>query len=242
LRTIESFRSTKDTAGFIANIKNSNSAGRIGGMTGGLSRLAAVLESLLFASECPLSLTKLTDSFPGQTAEEWRQAAEELHTHYDRYGHSMFLAEIGGGYQLRTRVDYGPWIVQLRPASPQRLSQAALETLAVIAYKQPLIRAEIETIRGVDASGVLRQLLEKGLIQMLGRKDVPGRPILYGTTARFLEVFALRDLKSLPTQEELQALVASELTGDQEPQGPADLPQTTEQDEQQDETSGHSLL
>jgi segregation and condensation protein B len=211
-------------------------------MTGGLSRLAAVLESLLFASECPLSLTHLTDSFPDQTAEEWRQAADELDAHYDRYGHSIFLAEIAGGYQLRTRVDYGPWIVQLRPASAQRLSQAALETLAVIAYKQPLIRSEVEAIRGVDASGVLRQLLEKGLIQMLGRKDVPGRPILYGTTARFLEVFALRDLKSMPTQDELQALVESELTGDQRPQAPAGLSRVDEQDEPQEETNGPSLL
>jgi segregation and condensation protein B len=211
-------------------------------MTGGLSRLAAVLESLLFASEGPLSLTKLTDNFPGQTAEEWRRAAEELSAHYDRYGHSVFLAEIAGGFQLRTRVDYAPWVVQLRPASPQRLSPAALETLAVIAYKQPLIRAEIEAIRGVDASGVLRQLLEKGLIQMLGRKDVPGRPILYGTTPKFLEVFALRDLKSLPTQEELQALVESELTGDQEPQGCAGWLLRTEQDKQEDETTGRSLL
>ena len=176
-----------------------------------LSHLAAVLECLLFTAETPLSLNRIAEIFPNQSPQEWQTALEELAAHYDGAGHGVFVAEVAGGTQLRTRSEYASWIVQTRPANPQRLSQAALETLAVIAYKQPIIRAEIEAIRGVDASGVLRQLLEKGLIQMLGRKDIPGRPILYGTTATFLEVFGLKDLRSLPTQEELQALAAEEL-------------------------------
>jgi segregation and condensation protein B len=203
-------------------------------MKGGLSRLAAVLESLLFTAENPLTIAKLIDIFSGQTAEQWQNALEELRDHYERDGHGVFLAEVAGGYQLRTRPECAPWIVQMRPASPQRLSQAALETLAVITYQQPLIRAEIETIRGVDVSGILRLLLEKGLIQMLGRKDIPGRPILYGTTAKFLEVFGLRDLKSLPTQEELQALAEAELAGDHEPVEGPELLQTEPQDDQED--------
>ncbi len=177
-----------------------------------LSRLAAVLECLLLTTEKPLPLTKIGEVFPEQSPEQWQAAVEELRRHYDDSGHGLFIAEIAGGYQLRTRSEYASWIVQMRPATSQRLTQAALETLAVIAYKQPIIRAEIETIRGVDVSGVLRQLLDKGLIQMLGRQDIPGRPILYGTTAVFLEVFGLPDLRSLPTQEELQALAEAELS------------------------------
>jgi segregation and condensation protein B len=178
-----------------------------------LSQAAAVLECLLLASDKPLSLAKLAEIFPDQPKDEWRRAIEELQNHYESGGHGIFLAEVAGGYQLRTRQDYAQWICRMRPAVPQRLTQAALETLAVIAYKQPIIRSEIEAIRGVDVAGILRQLLDKGLIQMLGRKDIPGRPILYGTTQHFLQIFGLRDLRSLPTQDELAALTESELAG-----------------------------
>jgi segregation and condensation protein B len=188
-----------------------------------LPHLSAVLECLLLSAEKPLVLSRIAEAFPNQSPEEWQAALDELRRHYDDTGHGIFIAEVAGGYQLRTRTEFASWIVQTRPSSPQRLSQAALETLAVIAYKQPIIRAEIESIRGVDASGVLRQLLDKGLIQMLGRKDVPGRPILYGTSTTFLEVFGLKDLRSLPTQEELRALAEAELAGgsDFEPERPA---------------------
>jgi segregation and condensation protein B len=188
-----------------------------------LPHLSAVLECLLLSAEKPLVLSRIAEAFPNQSPEEWQAALDELCRHYDDTGHGIFVAEVAGGYQLRTRTEFASWIVQTRPSSPQRLSQAALETLAVIAYKQPIIRAEIESIRGVDVSGVLRQLLDKGLIQMLGRKDVPGRPILYGTSTTFLEVFGLKDLRSLPTQEELRALAEAELAGgsDFEPERPA---------------------
>ncbi len=198
-----------------------------------LSHLAAVLECVLFTAETPLSLNRVAEIFPNQSQQEWQEALDELCAQYDGAGHGVFVAEVAGGYQLRTRSEYASWIVQTRPANPQRLSQAALETLAVIAYKQPIIRAEIEAIRGVDVSGVLRQLLEKGLIQMLGRKDIPGRPILYGTTATFLEVFGLKDLRSLPTQEELQALAEEELAhgGDLHGIGSAPLRNQLSEDE-----------
>jgi segregation and condensation protein B len=187
-----------------------------------LSHLSAVLECLLLSAEKPLVLSRIAEAFPNQSPEEWQAALDELCRHYHDTGHGIFVAEVAGGYQMRTRTEFASWIVQTRPSSPQRLSQAALETLAVIAYKQPIIRAEIESIRGVDASGVLRQLLDKGLIQMLGRKDVPGRPILYGTSTTFLEVFGLKDLRSLPTQDELRALAEAELAGgdDFEPEYP----------------------
>jgi segregation and condensation protein B len=113
---------------------------------------------------------------------------------------------VAQGYQFRSKPEYGEWIRKLKRITPARLSQPALETLAIIAYKQPMLRAEIESIRGVDVGGVLRLLLEKKLIKIVGRKNVPGRPIIYGTTQRFLEVFSLKDISSLPTMEEIGEL------------------------------------
>jgi segregation and condensation protein B len=121
------------------------------------------------------------------------------------------LKEVAGGYQFRTRPEHTEWIKKLIQPRPPRLSKAALETLAIIAYKQPLIRSDIEHIRGVDCGGVIRALLERKLIRVLGRKEIPGRPLIYATTKRFLEVFDLKDLKDLPTPKEIdemgQALV-----------------------------------
>jgi segregation and condensation protein B len=181
-----------------------------------LSGRAALLESLLFTSENPLTIDALVQYFPEHSMEDWKIALEELKAHYEGYGHAICLEEVAGGYQLRTRREFAPWIARIRSSLPQRLSRAALETLAVVVYKQPIIRSEIEAVRGVDVGGVLRQLLDRGLIQILGRRDIPGRPMLYGTTTRFLEVFGLKDLASLPTQEELAALVEPELSGFQE--------------------------
>jgi segregation and condensation protein B len=125
-------------------------------------------------------------------------------------GRSFQLMEVGEGYQFRTKVEYAPWIRNLRKVKPTRLSQSALETLAIVAYRQPIVRAEIEHVRGVDSGWVLNSLLEKGLIKILGRKEVAGRPLVYGTSRRFLEVFGLRDLSGLPTMQELDALKGEE--------------------------------
>ena len=116
------------------------------------------------------------------------------------------LKQVAGGYQFRTQSRYNEWIKRLiRPNAP-RLSKAALETLAIIAYNQPIIRSDIEHIRGVDSGGVIRMLMERKLIRVLGRKEIPGRPLIYATTKHFLEVFELKDLKDLPTPKEIEEL------------------------------------
>ena len=116
------------------------------------------------------------------------------------------MSEVAGGYQFRSRPDYVPWIKKLLQPKPARLSKAALETLAIIAYKQPVIRSDIEQLRGVDCGGVLRMLLERNLIRVLGRKEIPGRPIIYATTKQFLEVFDLKNLQDLPSPKEIEDL------------------------------------
>jgi len=117
---------------------------------------------------------------------------------------SFVLKEVAQGYQIRTRSGYAPYVLRMLRSSPSRLSRAALETVAIIAYKQPIIRQEIERFRGVDVGGILRMLLEKDLIRIMGRKILPGRPLIYGTTKRFLEVFDLKDLESLPKLKEIK--------------------------------------
>jgi segregation and condensation protein B len=168
-----------------------------------MSQVRAIIESLLFVSEVPLSLTKIKSVLSMYTHVEITGALEQLQQEYAEDKHGFSLAEVAQGYQFRSKPEYGEWIRKLKRITPARLSQAALETLAIIAYKQPILRAEIESIRGVDVGGVLRLLLEKKLIKILGRKNVPGRPIIYGTTQRFLEVFSLKDISSLPTMEEI---------------------------------------
>jgi segregation and condensation protein B len=166
--------------------------------------LKNILESLLFVSGEPLSAERLKKIVAQATAEEVRQALEELQTEYDTRQGGFYLAEVAGGFQFRTRPEYTQWIRRLVDPRPLRLSKAALETLAIIAYKQPIIRAEVEHIRGVDCGGVLRQLLERKLIRVLGRKEIAGRPLIYATTKQFLETFELKDLKDLPTPKEIE--------------------------------------
>ena len=130
---------------------------------------------------------------------------------------SFTVEEVAEGFHMRTRSLYAPYILKMLRDSPTRLSRAALETLAIIAYKQPIIRQEIERIRGVDAGGVLRALLEKNLIRIMGRKAIPGRPLIYGTTRKFLEVFDLKDLDSLPKLKEISDFIPS---GESNPKTP----------------------
>jgi segregation and condensation protein B len=118
----------------------------------------------------------------------------------------LFIQEVAGGFQFRTRASLGSWIHKMRSGRPPMLTSAAMETLAVVAYRQPVVKAEIDKIRGVDVSGSLRGLLEKKLVRIMGRKDIPGKPIIYGTTKKFLEVFNLKDLSELPTLRELKDL------------------------------------
>jgi segregation and condensation protein B len=167
---------------------------------------AAILEALIFASEVPLTLERVAEIMAETEKKEIAILIEELVRQYDVRRGGIFLAEVAGGYQFRTRQDLASWIRKLKAARPAMLSPAALETLAVIAYRQPLVKAEIDRIRGVDTSGALKGLLDKRLVRIVGRKDVPGKPIIYGTTKKFLEVFNLKDLSELPTLRELKDL------------------------------------
>jgi segregation and condensation protein B len=128
---------------------------------------------------------------------------------YETRQGGFYLNPVAGGYQIRTRPEYMEYIKRLLQPKPQRLSKAALEALAIIAYKQPVIRADIEHLRGVDCGGVLRVLLERKFIRVLGRKEIPGRPLIYATTKRFLEVFGLKNLKDLPTPKEIEEFGSS---------------------------------
>ena len=176
-----------------------------------------IIESLLFVAEEPLTIDRFKKMLDADGTEEIRAALRTLIDEYDTRTGGFYLREVAGGYQLRTRREYNQWVKKLLQPKPPRLSKAALETLAIVAYKQPVIRSSIEHIRGVDCGGLLRMLLERNLIRVLGRKEIPGRPLIYGTTRRFLEVFDLKDLRDLPTPKEIEELNGP---GDDQPPTP----------------------
>jgi len=166
--------------------------------------LAKLLEAALFASARPIATEELATLEPEASKAELQSALDELREHYDVDGHGVELIEIGGGWQILTRAEYTEAIERAQLASrPARLSGASLETLAIIAYRQPIGRAEIEEIRGVSVGSVLKSLHERGLIDVVGRAEGLGRPLLYGTTPIFLEYFGLRHLEELPRADEL---------------------------------------
>jgi segregation and condensation protein B len=173
------------------------------------SNLQAALEALLFSSDQPLPLTLLAESLdapPGRVAE----ALVALEAAYAARGAGVQIREIAGGHLLVTAPEHAEWVGRLlRGKKKMRLSRAALETMAIIAYKQPVTKSEVEAIRGVDSSAVLATLLERNLVTIRGRSKVVGRPLLYGTTQEFLDYFGLRELAELPRPEELRALVAA---------------------------------
>ncbi len=168
------------------------------------SKLAR-LEAVLLLADEPLALRRLADVAGLKDAAEARALIDLLRQLYDADSTAFQIEEIAGGYQLLTRPRYHPWLARLRRTGHEvRLTSAALETLAVIAYKQPIMRAEVEKIRGVACGEVIRQLMEKGLVRVAGRHDSLGRPQLYGTTKRFLQVFGLNTIKDLPEVEALR--------------------------------------
>jgi segregation and condensation protein B len=166
--------------------------------------LAQLLEAALFSGSRPLTAEELASLDPDATPADVRVALEQLREHYDFNQHGIELVELAGGYQILTRPVYAAAIerAQFSVRAP-KLTAATLETLALIAYRQPVGRIEIEEIRGVSAGGVLRSLQERGLIEVVGRSEALGRPLLYGTTPLFLELLGLRDLADLPKAEEL---------------------------------------
>jgi len=173
--------------------------------------LLALLEALLFVSGEPVSLVRLTTVIATVSKAEVEEALKTLQVQLERDGRGIQLVKLAGGYRLVTKPDYAPWLKRLDKAkSAQKLSRSALESLAIIAYKQPLVRAEVEEIRGVETSGVIRTLLDRKLVRIVGRKEVPGRPIMYGTTKFFLEHFGLQDLSQLPPLREFKELGEAE--------------------------------
>lgn len=169
-------------------------------------RLKAILESLIFAAGEPVTLAQLANALDSVPREEIKRTLAEMAADYANGNRGIILEEIAGGYQLRTAREYAGYVRRLLAAKPPRLSRPLLETLAIIAYRQPITRPEIEQLRGVDTGGVLDTLTERGLIKIAGRKDAPGRPIMYATTPEFLELFGLKDLESLPDLEEFRAI------------------------------------
>ena len=172
-------------------------------------RPSRTLEALLFASEAPLSAAELARADPAFDEEVVERLVAELRAEYDREGRAFDVYEIAGGYQILTRPEFAPILDRFHtvPVSP-RLSTPALETLAIIAYRQPVGRAEIEEIRGVGAGGVLRTLQERGIIDVVGRAESLGRPLLYGTTSAFLAHFGFRSLIDLPRPDDLPVVLA----------------------------------
>lgn len=169
-----------------------------------MNPLAQLIEAALFAAPRPVTVEELQTLDPEVALAEIRQALEQLREHYDFDGHGVELVEMAGGFQIVSRAVYAAAIERAQlNTKPPRLSGAMLETLATIAYRQPVGRAEIEEIRGVNAAGVLRTLQERGLIEVVGRSEALGRPLLYGTTPLFLELLGLPDLANLPRAEEL---------------------------------------
>jgi segregation and condensation protein B len=175
-----------------------------------IAELTRALEAVLFASAEPITLVKLQEIFApdGIDGDEIKEGVWVLQQEYQ--GRGLELREVASGYQLRTRQEMGPWLARLEKQRPVRFSRAALETLSSVAYRQPVTRAEIEEVRGVDCGGVLKTLLDRNLVRIVGKKDVPGRPLLYGTTRSFLEVFSLESLAALPSLREIDEILAGQ--------------------------------
>jgi segregation and condensation protein B len=167
-------------------------------------RLESILESLLYAADRPLTLSDLKRLVNERDAKKLTTALEALRERHADTG--IQLASLAGGWQFRTHPDNGPWVAKLVAGRPPRLSRAMLEALAIIAYRQPITRPEIDEIRGVDCGPVLKTLLDRGFVRILGKKEDVGRPMLYGTTPDFLRTFSLRDLSELPTLREFHEL------------------------------------
>ncbi len=186
--------------------------------------LKSAIEALLFISGSPLSADRLKALFEETPQEQIEAQLAQLRQDYEERGAGIMLTEVAGGYQLATRPENAGWIRKFRTVKTStRLSRPALETLAIVAYKQPITRTEVEAIRGVNIGGIIRNLMERRLVKIVGKKDVPGKPMLYGTTQEFLQYFGLKDLSSLPTLKEFQELEAGEEVMEEAPVGEGEI-------------------
>lgn len=196
-----------------------------------MENISAIIEALILASESPLTLEKICSVLDGVEKTEVKDALDKLMATYDERQSGIYVQAVAGGFQFRTRPAFSAWVKKLKGTKPASLSSAAMETLAIVAYRQPIVKTEIETIRGVDVSAPLKGLLEKKLIRIVGRKDVPGKPIIYGTTKKFLEVFNLRELADLPTMRELKEITEHHEIFEQETAASVDNEQETPEHE-----------
>ncbi len=174
-------------------------------------QLKAAIEALLFIAGSPVTVDRLKGIFEEEPKDRIEEQIRALQQDYEARNAGVMLAEVANGWQIATCADQASWIRKFRTVKAAgRLSRPALETLAIIAYKQPITRPEIEAIRGVNIGGIVRNLMERRLVKIVGKKDVPGKPMLYGTSLEFLQYFGLKDLSSLPTLKEFQELDAGE--------------------------------
>lgn len=187
--------------------------------------LLSILESALFIAEKPMTVASLEVVFAQTNIDKQRirQGLDELAQKYAAPEHGIMLVEVGGGYQLRTKTDNADYLLRLQKTRPFRLSGAALEVMSIIAYKQPLVKAEVDEIRGVESGHLVRALMDRGLVSFQGKSDLPGKPMLYGTTKKFLEIFGLRNIKELPTLSEIDEILPDGIDADGETESLSDL-------------------
>ncbi len=169
-------------------------------------KIKSIIESLLFISIKPLSAKQIKKKLPEVKTSVIKRALSELHNFYQERKGGFYLAEVSKGYQFRTPAENKEWLQKTSTESPRSMSKASLETLTIVAYKQPLMRSDIEHIRGVDAGGPIKNLLNMKMIKVFGRKNIPGRPLIYATTSYFLEFFNLKSIEDLPALNDIEAL------------------------------------
>ncbi len=171
-----------------------------------IERMRSIIEAVIFASDKPVPLETLAQVLDDADKKDLAVLLDNLAAEWRGLNRGFALVEVAGGWQFRTKSELAPWVQRTKQERPSKLSRAALETLSIIAYKQPITRPEIEDLRGVDSGAVVKNLLDRNLVKIVGKKDAPGKPVVFGTTERFLEVFSLRDLGSLPSLRDLKEL------------------------------------
>lgn len=181
-------------------------------------QVRSIIESLLLAYDKPVNLSIFREVFKGTNTptELIKRAISDLKVEYAGAERGMTICEVGGGYQLRTKAENQIFVRRLAKGRPFKLSGPSLEVLSIISYKQPLIKSEIDSIRGVESGHLVRALMDRGLVKFVGKSELPGKPMLYGTTRRFLEIFGLRDLRELPSLSEIDELIPEGMMGDEE--------------------------
>ncbi|HLF17678.1 MAG TPA: SMC-Scp complex subunit ScpB [Candidatus Omnitrophota bacterium] len=201
-----------------------------------VSHVRGVIEAILFVNEKPVTLDQIKKVLDTVSLGEIKQVIQEIQKEFEKRKSGATVVEIAGGYQMLTNPLYASYVRDFyKTKHKEKLSKPALETLAIVAYKQPVSRAEIELIRGVNSDGVVVHLIEKELIKIVGRKDIPGRPFLYGTTKQFLEYFGLKSLDDLPKLEEFPDLQPSEVVeGEENFEEATSLPEETQPANEQD--------